>query len=189
MTPETPANALAQPLTRRGHVCPECGEPVILRGKGRERVFCSDAHKQAHKNRRVVRGAPIMSLLQAWRVDRGKGPVAQEAFREVCAMLDTYNGEDHEAGRPRATVHARTLIEAGSFVDRRAMTLACAQRHQGCHGKHRAPFAARGMNDARRAAAKDGWDTTPGREACPNCRDDNGLVVKAAAPAVAEAAA
>lgn len=188
MTANNPVIAADASPARPKAICPECGEPVIQSGKGRERIF-HDECKQAHANRRAVRGKSIMTLLQAWRVDRGSGPVAQAAFREVCSMVDTFNAEDHEARRPRATVHAKALLAQGSYVDRRAVYLTCTQRHKGCHGKHRAPFAARGMNDARRAAAKDGWDTTPGRDACPNCRDDNALVVKAAAPAVTGAAA
>lgn len=188
MTPNNTANSADARPARPAHVCPECGKPVAQTGKGRERIF-HDECKQAHANRRAVRGKSIMTLLQAWRVDRGSGPVAQAAFREVCAMLDTFNSEDHEAKRPRATVHARKLLEQGSFIDRRAVTLTCTQGHQGCHGKHRAGFAARGMNDARRATGADGWLTTPGKEACPNCRDDNVLVAKTAAPAEAGTAA
>lgn len=178
MTATTPENSAAARPAPVKHVCPECGDPVPQTGKGRARVFCSEAHKQAHKNRRVVRGAAVMSLLQAWRVDRGSGDVARAAFQQVCEMVDTFNAEDHEAGRPRATVHARALLEQGSFIDRRAVALVCTQKHQGCHGKHRAKFAARGTNDARRAAKADGWLTDPGNETCPNCRDDLGPVAK-----------
>lgn len=178
MLPEPDAITAGASPARPARKCLECGKPVEQSGKGRERLF-HDACRQAHANRRAVRGKAIMSLLQAWRVDRGGTPVAKASFREVCEMLDTFNSEDYEAGRARATDHAATLLEQGSFVDRRAVSLVCTRKHQGCHGKHRAPFAARGMNDARRAAKADGWDTTPGKEACPNCRDDTALVARA----------
>jgi endogenous inhibitor of DNA gyrase (YacG/DUF329 family) len=179
MAPNEPNNCAGARPAATMRDCLECGKPVQQTGKGRERLFCCEAHKQAHANRRAVRGKAVMTLLQAWRVDRGSTAVAKAAFREVCEMVDTFNAEDFEARRPRATEHAKSLLAQGSFIDRRAMTLTCTAGHQGCHGKHRAPFAARGLNDARRAARADGWDTAPGREACPNCRDDNALVAAA----------
>lgn len=156
-------------------VCPECGGEVVQPKRGRARTFCQkngDGCKQAFRNRLAVRGKAAVALAQAWRIDRGTGATAKEAFRQFVALLDEFNAEDREAGRGRADVYARSLLSQGDVRDRRNLHLVCTKRYQGCERKHRAPYACDTMATARRAARADGWDTTPGSEACPNCRED-----------------
>lgn len=186
MTPNKPAITADASPARPQRLCPECLEPVAQRGKGKPSVFCCDEHREAHKNRRTVRGKRLVAIAQAWRVDRGSGQVAQACLQQMCMMLDQFNAEDLEAGRMRASDYVMTDGMRESAQDRQKAVLHCSQRHQGCHGKHRPGFGRCNMSDARRAAKADGWNVTPGREACPNCRDDNALVA-AADPAASAA--
>lgn len=172
MTRETSEQAPQPAKQATTHVCPECSGPVAQSGKGKRRVFCSEAHKQAHANRRAVRGKAAIALAQAWRIDRGGGETAREAFRQFVALLDEFNLEDREQGRARADVYARTLIEQGDVRDRRNVSITCTKGYQGCHSKHRAAYACPSINDARRAAIAAGWNVEHGSEACPNCRED-----------------
>lgn len=163
------------PAPNGKHRCPECDAPVEQPRTGRARIFCNEAHKQAHANRRAVRGKSIMSLLQAWRVDRGRTPVAREAFAAMVEMVDTFNSEDLDQGRGRANVHARHLLDQGNYRDRRSVHLVCTKGFQGCERRSRAPFNCGYLEEARRHAREAGWIVERGNETCPNCRDDNKL--------------
>ena len=104
----------------RERVCPECGAvPVRKSAKGPPPTFCSPDCKRARGNRRLVRGSAIIEMAQAWRVDRGSGPIAQQAFAQFCQMLDQFNAEDKDAGRPRADLMAAKILDTGTiFMDR-----------------------------------------------------------------------
>jgi hypothetical protein len=57
--------------------------------------------------------------MKAWRIDRGTGEIAQLSFAEICRILDQYNAQDRDAGRPRADLYAAKLLANGSmFMDR-----------------------------------------------------------------------
>ncbi len=101
-------------------VCPECGGKVERKSnRGPAPVYCCREHKVAHQNRRVVRGAPLVGLAMAWRINRGSGDVAKAAFAQLCQALDQYCAEDAAAGRPRADLYVAKLISDGSmFFDR-----------------------------------------------------------------------
>lgn len=105
----------------RQAVCPECGGPVVRSSpKGRMPVFCSKEHKVSHQNRHVNEGRAMAALVKAWRIDRGSGEIAKEAFSQLCQMVDAFNAADSEAGRPRADLYAAKLMADGrQYMDRR----------------------------------------------------------------------
>ncbi len=109
-------------IQQRGQdmICPECGGPVVRQhARGKVPVYCSKEHKIAHQNRRTVRGAGLSALAQAWRIDRGSGEIAKQAFAQMVGMLDQFNAEDAAAGRPKADLFAAKLLADGTmFFDR-----------------------------------------------------------------------
>ena len=102
-------------------VCPNCGGHVERKSaRGPSPTFCSSECKRAKGNRDLARGSTIIVMAQAWRINRGSGSVSKAALQELCAILDRYNAEDREAGRPRADVHAAKMLNSGySNLDRR----------------------------------------------------------------------
>lgn len=91
-------------------ICPECGvefTPPVTRGQ--QRIFCSDAHKMAHSNRRTVRGKSLAAIAQGWRQTRGAGDFGKFLFGEMTAMIDHWNAEDLAAGRLRADEYAKLV--------------------------------------------------------------------------------
>lgn len=104
----------------RERVCPECGGEVVRRSaRGPMPTFCSQECKKAHANRHIVEGRAVIALLKAWRIDRAQGEIAKEAFAQVNRMLDQFNAQDREAGRPRADLYAAKLMADGTqFMDR-----------------------------------------------------------------------
>jgi hypothetical protein len=108
----------------RDLVCPECGGPVVRRSaRGPMPTFC-DAQgpgvcKKNHANRHLVEGRAVIAFLKAWRIDRAQGEIAQHSFAEICNIVDQFNAQDREAGRPRADLYAAKLLADGTkFVDR-----------------------------------------------------------------------
>lgn len=101
-------------------VCPNCGGEVVRRSdRGPMPTFCSATCKQEHANRHIVEGRAVIALLKAWRIDRAQGPIAKAAFSELNKILDTFNAQDREAGRPRADLYAAKLLDDGrAFHDR-----------------------------------------------------------------------
>lgn len=101
-------------------ICPECGGDVVRRSaRGPIPTFCSHDCKRAHSNRHLVEGRAVIALLKAWRIDRGQGEIAKSAFAEVNRILDQFNSQDREAGRPRADLYAAKLMGNGTqFIDR-----------------------------------------------------------------------
>jgi hypothetical protein len=89
-------------MTRKyRRTCPECAqafETVRL-----DQTFCTPAHKAAFANRNHARGrGGLTQLALAWRAARnrtGDRDAGARAYRELCALLDTYLREDREAGR------------------------------------------------------------------------------------------
>lgn len=108
----------------REKVCPNCGGPVErTTPRGPFPTFC-DAKgkgvcKREHSNRHVVEGRAMAALIKAWRIDRGSGEIAKEAFAQLCQIADLFNAEDAKAGRPRADLYAAKLVSNSSFfIDR-----------------------------------------------------------------------
>lgn len=108
----------------RDKVCPNCGGPVARRSaRGPVPTFC-DARgpgvcKKEHSNRHIVEGRAVIALMKAWRIDRAQGDIARESFAQVNAILDRFNAQDREAGRPRADLYAAKLLADGTqFFDR-----------------------------------------------------------------------
>lgn len=108
--------------------CPECGGAVTKGTRGKARVFCSNECKQAHANRRTVRGKALVAIAQGWRQTRGSGDLGKFLFAEMQQMLDAWNAEDREAGRGRADVYAAQVCEfnptnpqwSSKYMDRKA---------------------------------------------------------------------
>lgn len=104
----------------RERVCPNCGEPVQRRSaKGPTPTFCSKLCKIEMNNRLTVEGRAIVGLLKAWRIDRGTGEIAQGCFAQAVEILDLFNSQDRDAGRPRADYYGATLLSDGTrYFDR-----------------------------------------------------------------------
>lgn len=102
-------------------VCPNCGNPVARKSeRGPRPVYCSTECRKAKGNRDLARGSVLVTLAQAWRINRGQGPVAQAAFTEFVSILDGFNAEDNEAGRPRADIAAAKMLVTGMrYIDRK----------------------------------------------------------------------
>lgn len=99
-------------------VCPECGE--AFEPAHHRQLFCTPAHKEAHKNRNKGRAA-VIAYAQQWRAGRNsKDParkaVSAAAFNRLCRMIDAMNAEDRKAGRadPIALMQARA---AANVID------------------------------------------------------------------------
>lgn len=92
-------------------ICPECGQEFETNGgRGKPRIFCTEAHKQAHANRRGARGKTLVTLAQAWRKTRGSGDFGKFLFSEVTTLLDAWNAEDLEAGRLDPVEYAKLVV-------------------------------------------------------------------------------
>ena len=99
-------------------ICPECGQEFTAAPKkGKPRTFCTDAHKQAHANRRASRGKSLVAMAQAWCRLRSakKGSenydLANYFFREVQSMVDEWNAEDKAAERMDPVEYAKLVID------------------------------------------------------------------------------
>lgn len=121
MEPEKRSTRPTMRETANQMVCPNCGGQVVRKSeRGPRPVYCSTACRKAKGNRDLARGGVIVTLAQAWRINRGQGEVAQAAFAEFVSILDSFNAEDREAGRPRADVAAAKLLDAGfRYMDRK----------------------------------------------------------------------
>lgn len=119
----------------RDRICPECAGEVARRSaRGPMPTFCSPECRRSHSNRHIVEGRAVIALLKAWRIERGQGEVAKEAFAESIRILDQFNTQDRAAGRPRADLYAAKLLADGTrFMDRQLQKNAV---------KARAPLAA-----------------------------------------------
>ena len=80
--------------------CAECSR--AFQPKRDHATFCSTACRTAYHNRNAAHGKTIVPMLQAWRMARGSGPTAKEAFKEACRLLDAWNADDKANGRARA---------------------------------------------------------------------------------------
>lgn len=111
-------------------ICPECGGPVVRRSaRGPMPTFCSPECKREHGNRHMVEGRAVIALLKAWRIDRAQGEIAQTAFAEANRILDQFNRQDNEAGRPRADLYAAKLLADGRlYMDRNQQRAAAKRR-------------------------------------------------------------
>lgn len=126
MTNETtPARKSTKPTAAelaRKPVCTHCGgalPPRPEKQRGPRKQYCSDACKKARSHQRLVRGSAVIEWAQAWRRNRAQGPVATAAFAQLCQILDQFNAEDFEAGRPPADLAAARMLIGGSmFFDR-----------------------------------------------------------------------
>ena len=100
--------------------CPECGGPAERRSaRGPVPTFCSQDCRKAHGNRHMVEGRAVIAFLKAWRIDRGGGEIAKGSLAEVCAIVDSFNTADREAGRPRADLYAAKLLAGDTrYMDR-----------------------------------------------------------------------
>lgn len=111
MTHDTPENA------PKGRICPECGETFSSNHPTKR--FCTPAHKQAYANREAAQGKVIASLVKAWRQGRGSDGVSKAAFALLCPIVDAFNAEDREAGRPPASVYVKAHLRDGfQYQDR-----------------------------------------------------------------------
>lgn len=105
----------------RERICPECGAPVARRsGRGRPPHFCCADHQRIFNRRAAKEGAAAIAYLKAWRIDRGSGEIAKTALMQLCQIVDEFNAQDRESGRPRADLYAATLMADGRlYLDRR----------------------------------------------------------------------
>lgn len=162
--------------TAGNHPCPECGGEVPpSTGPGRARVFCTQAHKQAHNNRMASRGKALAKIAMGWRVARGSGPAGKLLFSEMTAMLDAFNSEDFAAKRMRADEYAMLTLSAfttTSYMDRRVSRVTCAAQQEGCLGQSES-CGGTNPKDALRIAEQAGWAVHPedGSAVCPSCQE------------------
>ncbi len=129
----TTATKTAKPTIQaraRERVCPECAGEVVRRStRGPMPTFCSPECKKSHANRHIVEGRAVIAFLKAWRIDRSQGEIAQQSFAEANRILDQFNAQDREAGRPRADLYAAKLLADGTqFVDRQRQVTAARTR-------------------------------------------------------------
>lgn len=125
----------------REGICPNCGGPVVrLSNRGPVPTFC-DARgkgvcKREHFNRHLGEGRAVIALLKAWRVDRGTGEIAKTAFAQMCQIVDQFNADDRDEGRPRADLYGAKLMADGRlYMDRQnqknaARAAASAEAHE-----------------------------------------------------------
>lgn len=97
--------------------CAECGMKFTPVKSWQQ--FCCKAHKAAYGNRHAAEGKVIAALVKAWRLKRGTGAVAKEAFAELCSIVDSFNADDRVAGRPPATHYVERLLKQGRYIDRK----------------------------------------------------------------------
>lgn len=124
---------MAKPsITERAavRICPSCGKPAERKAqRGPMPTFCGLKCKRDFGNRELVEGRAVVAFLKAWRIDRGSGEIAQESFKEVCAIIDSFNAADREAGRPRADLYAaKKLVTGFRYMDREVTSRRTAQR-------------------------------------------------------------
>lgn len=110
----------------REMICPNCGGPVVRRSpRGPMPTFCGHECKVAMQNRLTVEGRALAHFAKAWRIDRGGGEIAQASFAQMVEIIDRFNAQDLEAGRPRADLYASKLLAEGTrYIDRRRGPLA-----------------------------------------------------------------
>lgn len=137
MTTDTaaPAKASMKPTIAeraRERVCPECGGEVVRRSaRGPMPTFCTPECKKAHANRHIVEGRALIALAKAWRIDRAQGQIAKTCFDQMNRILDQFNAQDRDAGRPRADLYAAKLLNDGTqFFDRQHQANAAKARRQ-----------------------------------------------------------
>lgn len=101
-------------------ICPECGTEVARKSaKGPAPKFCGPDCRRAHSNRHMVEGRAVIAFLKAWRADRGSGEIAKTAFAQACQILDGFNSNDREQGRPRPDLYAAKMMADGTlYMDR-----------------------------------------------------------------------
>lgn len=92
-----------KPVTR----CFACGAATTA-GK----LYCARPCREAFHNRMSKRGRVAMPIALGWRLGRGSGTTAKDAFAELCAYLDHCNAEDRKAGLPPMTDY---LQRVGAF--------------------------------------------------------------------------
>lgn len=117
----------------KARVCPNCGRPVERKSpKGPAPTFCGrNTCKRQMNNRLMAEGLAIIGLLKAWRIDRGKGEIAQGCFAQAIEALDLFNAQDRQAGRPRADYYGATLLANGTrYFDRQRPRKGGAERQR-----------------------------------------------------------
>lgn len=111
-----PEHIITPPEGRRlAHmaICPNCGGEVKRKAeRGPFPTFCSTECRKEKGNRDLGRGSAIVAYAQTWRRNRGQD-LGGNAFAELCQILDRYNAEDREAGRPFADLHVAKLLNTG----------------------------------------------------------------------------
>jgi hypothetical protein len=119
------AATVSRPAAMPRGVCAECGQRFHINRP--QQQFCSPAHAKAFQNRQLTEGRAVVALAKAWRSGRnlGKGPeaedqreVARQALSELCAILDSFNAADRDAGRPNPLHYAKGLLRQGRYIDR-----------------------------------------------------------------------
>ena len=156
-------------------VCAECGGelPAKKLNRGKPRMFCSDACKQAHGNRMASRGKTLTKVALGWRLARGSGDMGPILFAEMTKMLDTWNEEDRMMGRMRGDDYARFMFDdmpTTNYMDRQAARLHCSEGHQGCE-RHSPTTAGVNLNTAKKMARDAGWIVNGNYACCANCKD------------------
>jgi hypothetical protein len=120
-------------------ICPECGKGFeVTSNRGKPKLFCTNAHKQAHANRMAVRGKQLAKIALGWRKARGSGDIGKFLFAEMNEMLDTWNAEDVAAKRMDATEYAALVVEfnptnpqwSRRYFDRQPTKAQIAQRKE-----------------------------------------------------------
>lgn len=96
--------------------CTECGAAVAVPKSGPTGSFCSSPCRQAHRNRRMRRGAIAYDLLMNWRFQRGKKG-GDAALKTLCRAAATWNQEDkaERGGRKSYRMMAVVVMDYPEF--------------------------------------------------------------------------
>lgn len=108
-TPNAPAKR-ARTFGRR--TCAECGEQFVATHPGSQ--FCTKEHKTAFHNRQKGR-ASVIAYAMAYRQKRGAKGLGADCFKEMCRLLDLFNEEDRNAGRPSAASYVEGMKRRDHF--------------------------------------------------------------------------
>lgn len=106
--------------------CPECASPIVGKGRGMGKLFCSKVCRVAYHNRAYSQAGVLASLTKAWNATRHASPGSREAEicryarSEITRIARILNDADKAMRRPDAASYVEKLMQSGSmYMDRR----------------------------------------------------------------------
>lgn len=106
---------------KHGPECPWCASIVPSeKVRGEPKAFCTDNCRTSYNNKMKSRGQAVVALAMTWRAGRGSSDLSKAAYAELCSILDSFNAEDREAGRPPVSIRTGQIMRSGTrYIDRR----------------------------------------------------------------------